>query len=356
LRLSHHIILKDRLNLILIVFVSLFIPSRIFAQTQVHDAQQVHELAFDEENEKDHLEKDQIFLKYQAQYQAQIEKSIVLRTIHQQIYQLIQTENQITKELKTLTENLKKTQSEIDEIEAQILKLKTKINEHIIAYQGIKKHKLWLHMFQKIEDISRKEFYVSGYFEKSIALLKNLKHLQKTIKEKRLSLAEQFDLQKEKEKVLEKEKQDLMEVRKKEIFLLKIKDPQNLMSNQYLPPMIGKWQIVNQKIDQEEVIQGISIQAQNQQSDVHAVLEGQVLFAQSLKGLGFVVVLKHQDQFQSLYSGLSEVFVNKGEKVKLQEKLGMVKNGEFMYFELKKAWINIDPHRLLLELTEISQK
>jgi murein DD-endopeptidase MepM/ murein hydrolase activator NlpD len=211
-------------------------------------------------------------------------------------------------------------------------------------------------LFQKAEDLSRKEFYVSAYFEKSIALLKNLKQLQKTIKEKRFSLAKQFDLQKEKEKALEKEKQNLMEVRQKEIFLLKIKEPQNLMSNQYLPPMIGKWQVVNQKIDQEEVLQGISIQAQNTQNDVHAILEGQVLFAQSLKGLGFVVVLKHQDQFQSLYSGLSEVLVNKGEKVKLQEKLGMVKSGEFMYFELKKAWINIDPHRLLLELTEISQK
>jgi septal ring factor EnvC (AmiA/AmiB activator) len=348
--------LKDRLNLILnlifilIVFVCLSIPSKILAQTQVHAP------AFDEENEKDHLEDDQIFLKYQAQYQAQIEKSIILRTIHQQIYQLIQAENQITKELKTLTENLKNTQSEIDEIESQILKLKTKISEQIIAYQGIKREKLWLHVFQKAEDLSRKEFYVSGYFEKSIALLKNLKDLQKTIKEKRRSLAKQFDLQKEKEKALEKEKQNLMEVRQKEIFLLKIKDPQNLMSNQYLPPMIGKWQVVSQKIDQEEIIQGISIQAQNQQNDVHAILEGQVLFAQSLKGLGFVVVLKHQDQFQSLYSGLSEVLVNKGEKVKIQEKLGMVKNGEFMYFELKKAWINIDPHRLLLELTEISQK
>ncbi len=348
--------LKDRLNLMLIVLISIFIPTQILAQTQVDHTEQVNDSEDDEEKERDDLENDQLFLKYQAQYQAQIEKSMVLRTLHQQIYQLIQTENQITKELKALSENLKKTQNEIDEIESQILKLKTKISEQIIAYQGIKRQKLWLNLFQKAEDLSRKEFYVSAYFEKSIALLKNLKQLQKTIKEKRFSLAKQFDLQKEKEKALEKEKQNLMEVRQKEIFLLKIKEPQNLMSNQYLPPMIGKWQVVNQKIDQEEVLQGISIQAQNTQNDVHAILEGQVLFAQSLKGLGFVVVLKHQDQFQSLYSGLSEVLVNKGEKVKLQEKLGMVKSGEFMYFELKKAWINIDPHRLLLELTEISQK
>lgn len=348
--------LKDRLNLMLIALISIFIPTQILAQTQVDHTEQVNDSEDDEEKERDDLENDQLFLKYQAQYQAQIEKSMVLRTLHQQIYQLIQAENQITKELKALSENLKKTQNEIDEIESQILKLKTKISEQIIAYQGIKRQKLWLNLFQKAEDLSRKEFYVSAYFEKSIALLKNLKQLQKTIKEKRFSLAKQFDLQKEKEKALEKEKQNLMEVRQKEIFLLKIKEPQNLMSNQYLPPMIGKWQVVNQKIDQEEVLQGISIQAQNTQNDVHAILEGQVLFAQSLKGLGFVVVLKHQDQFQSLYSGLSEVLVNKGEKVKLQEKLGMVKSGEFMYFELKKAWINIDPHRLLLELTEISQK
>ena len=348
--------LKDRLNLMLIVLISIFIPTQILAQTQVDHTEQVNDSEDDEEKERDDLENDQLFLKYQAQYQAQIEKSMVLRTLHQQIYQLIQAENQITKELKALSENLKKTQNEIDEIESQILKLKTKISEQIIAYQGIKRQKLWLNLFQKAEDLSRKEFYVSAYFEKSIALLKNLKQLQKTIKEKRFSLAKQFDLQKEKEKALEKEKQNLMEVRQKEIFLLKIKEPQNLMSNQYLPPMIGKWQVVNQKIDQEEVLQGISIQAQNTQNDVHAILEGQVLFAQSLKGLGFVVVLKHQDQFQSLYSGLSEVLVNKGEKVKLQEKLGMVKSGEFMYFELKKAWINIDPHRLLLELTDISQK
>jgi septal ring factor EnvC (AmiA/AmiB activator) len=316
----------------------------------------INDISEDEEHSEVEVDqKNETFLKYQAKYQSQIEKSLVIRTLHQKIYEIIQAENQITQSLKTISENLNQAQKEIDEINTKIVKLKSKINEQLIAYQGLKREQLWTYLLQNGGDLSRKEFYLSAFFDQSIILLNQLKQLQKKGEMQKKSLAQAFEQQKEQEQLLEKEKKELLAIRQKEMFLLKIKDAPDFITTQSLPPMIGSWQKVYQTIDQEEILQGIHIQAQASKETVHSILDGQVLFAQKVKGLGFVVVISHQDQFQSLYSGLSEILVKKGEKLKLQEKLGMVKTGELLYFELKKAWVNIDPHRLLLELTEISQ-
>ncbi len=70
-----------------------------------------------------------------------------------------------------------------------------------------------------------------------------------------------------------------------------------------------------------------------EESEVRAVFPGEVLYAASFEGYGLMVVVHHPDRVFTLYAGLRELKVVKGDVLSLGQALGRV--GENLYFEIR---------------------
>ena len=81
---------------------------------------------------------------------------------------------------------------------------------------------------------------------------------------------------------------------------------------------------------------------------VYAVESGVTLFAGHVRGWGEVVLIQHNYGYLSVYGNLNELFVRRGDKVEMQEKLGSVGNAmrrEGLYFELRRGGETVHPSR-----------
>ena len=86
---------------------------------------------------------------------------------------------------------------------------------------------------------------------------------------------------------------------------------------------------------------GVAIAPADGAREVHAVYPGRVLFAAPFQGFGLTVVVQHAGAVLSLYAGLSELRVAKGDVVSLLHVLGSP-SGE-LYFELREDNRAVDP-------------
>ncbi|MCD8386807.1 MAG: M23 family metallopeptidase [Bacteroidales bacterium] len=74
---------------------------------------------------------------------------------------------------------------------------------------------------------------------------------------------------------------------------------------------------------------------------ISAIYRGTVINAYYSTGRGVTVAIQHPNDFLSIYTGLDETFVTKGEKVKGSQRIGMAKSGPYpLTFEL---WHNGTP-------------
>ena len=92
-------------------------------------------------------------------------------------------------------------------------------------------------------------------------------------------------------------------------------------------------------------------------SHVRAVLDGNVVFADSHGGYGKLVTIEHADGFVSLYGHLDEITVNPGQRIKAGELVGRVGStglatGPHLHFEWRKNGKPIDPFKVLPALTQ----
>jgi murein DD-endopeptidase MepM/ murein hydrolase activator NlpD len=85
---------------------------------------------------------------------------------------------------------------------------------------------------------------------------------------------------------------------------------------------------------------------------VIAVLSGRVTVADWLGGYGLTVIIEHNDQTQTLYAHLSELFVKPGDRIAQGEVLGRVgstgnSTGPHLHFEMRhltaQGWVAVDP-------------
>jgi septal ring factor EnvC (AmiA/AmiB activator) len=86
---------------------------------------------------------------------------------------------------------------------------------------------------------------------------------------------------------------------------------------------------------------GLAIAARPGARDVRAIYAGRVLFAAPFQGFGPTVVIQHAGVVLSLYAGLAELKVAKGDVVSLGQVLGSP-SGE-LYFELREDNRAVDP-------------
>jgi len=87
-------------------------------------------------------------------------------------------------------------------------------------------------------------------------------------------------------------------------------------------------------------------------STVHAIADGEVVYADNLAALGLVVVLQHGDSYLSLYGGNGKIEVNPGEWVETGSTIATVgKNTGPIpagtYLEIRKNAVPLDPEKWL---------
>jgi len=83
-------------------------------------------------------------------------------------------------------------------------------------------------------------------------------------------------------------------------------------------------------------------------SDVHAVYDGTIVFADYFKGYGNMVIVDHGDGFFSLYAHNNKVFKRSGASVRKNEAIASVgdvdsSKGPVLYFEIRYQGKPIDP-------------
>jgi murein hydrolase activator len=84
-------------------------------------------------------------------------------------------------------------------------------------------------------------------------------------------------------------------------------------------------------------------------SDVRAVFDGQVVFAEWFKGYGQSVILSHSDGFYTLYAHNSELLVQRGQLVHRAQNIGrvgstgVIEGTPSLYFEIRKKDQPVNP-------------
>jgi len=94
---------------------------------------------------------------------------------------------------------------------------------------------------------------------------------------------------------------------------------------------------------------GIDIEA-GKDKNVRSVAEGVIAAIDWLPGYGNVVIVSHKDGYRSVYSHLSEIFINEGDKVKAGSVMALVAeglDGEVLHFEIWKAREKQNPEQWL---------
>ncbi len=81
---------------------------------------------------------------------------------------------------------------------------------------------------------------------------------------------------------------------------------------------------------------------------VHVIFDGIVKYVDNIRGYGNVVIVKHDDVFYSLYANIDEVFVHTGQKLKKNDKIGLIDVDltsvtPYLYFEIRKENEAVDP-------------
>ena len=101
----------------------------------------------------------------------------------------------------------------------------------------------------------------------------------------------------------------------------------------------------NRKLNTVTLNYGVDIKASKDLS-VKAVAEGVVSVIDFIAGYGSVIIVSHKDDYRTVYSHLSEIYVNEGDKVKtgsLIAKVGESLEGYVLHFEIWNSRDNQNP-------------
>jgi len=88
-------------------------------------------------------------------------------------------------------------------------------------------------------------------------------------------------------------------------------------------------------------------------AEIKAALDGKVRFAKKEGSYGNLVIIDHQDGYETRYAHLAKVLVKKGKKVKQGDLIGLAgstgrSTGTHLHFELRKDGKRVDPLRAKL--------
>lgn len=94
--------------------------------------------------------------------------------------------------------------------------------------------------------------------------------------------------------------------------------------------------------------------------EVHAIAKGKVVFAQYFKGYGNLVIVNHGKEVYSLYAQLASMFARNGQRVAMNEPVGIAGRGEGqsgnLYLEIRVGQHPQDPVGWLKPLREVRSR
>lgn len=193
--------------------------------------------------------------------------------------------------------------------------------------------------------LSRLNQYDLNLFKDYKASLRNLAQGRQDLIDYRKELQSVIDdLQKREvaqhEKDLQRQKQMILQ-NKKSLLLFKGQMPR---------PTEGQLQLRygSQRDDQNQysfMIHGLLFATKAEQN-VRAVGPGEVIFRDQIKYWGETVIIKHDDDYYSVYAGINPQLKNVGDQVQMNEVIGLTKDNEF-YFELRHFENPINPKNWL---------
>lgn len=126
---------------------------------------------------------------------------------------------------------------------------------------------------------------------------------------------------------------------------------QQVSNSRFVWPIKG--QIINffGETVNNHVNKGLNVRANHQSIEVLACADGRVVFANSLKGWGKTIIIKHTSGLYSIYANLNTTFVNEGSIAKKSQTIGELasgKDGEYiLHFEIRNKSTPYDPLRYL---------
>ncbi len=96
---------------------------------------------------------------------------------------------------------------------------------------------------------------------------------------------------------------------------------------------------------------GLNIQTDDSVKEVKASARGKVVFADQLKGWGQTVILRHNNDFYTIYANLDSSSVKEGVTAEKQQVIGQVASGQngnyLLHFEIRKKYVPQDPLQYL---------
>ena len=101
----------------------------------------------------------------------------------------------------------------------------------------------------------------------------------------------------------------------------------------------------NQKLNTVTLNYGVDIKAFGDLS-VKCVASGVVSVIDYIPGYGSVIIVTHKGDYRTVYSHLSEIYINEGDKVisgSLSAKIGESLDGNILHFELWNSRKNQNP-------------
>jgi len=92
---------------------------------------------------------------------------------------------------------------------------------------------------------------------------------------------------------------------------------------------------------------GVDIKSSGDLS-VKSVAGGVISAIDYIPGYGSVIIISHKEDYRTVYSHLSEIFVNEGDKVKAGSviaKVGESLEGYILHFEIWNSRVNQNPEK-----------
>jgi len=96
---------------------------------------------------------------------------------------------------------------------------------------------------------------------------------------------------------------------------------------------------------------GLNIKATGSQAMIKAAAQGQIVFSDYLKGWGQTIIIKHPEEFYTVYANLSNALVKEGKSIQNGQPIGKIISGKntdpVLYFEVRKRYIPQNPLKYL---------
>ena len=119
----------------------------------------------------------------------------------------------------------------------------------------------------------------------------------------------------------------------------------------FIWPATGK--IVRQFSSSTPKSDGVDIQFEKS-TEIHAAADGKVIYSASNANFGNMVIIRHDDEFITVYAYLHTIFAKEGQMVKQNDVIGLadateIKTVPTIHFEIRKSAKPVDPMKYLPE-------